>query len=229
MRGHRPGPCPGHSRRTRSIARATPVRRRANRQRPTLRRRLVAPDPSMTSNRAIFIVWVPPFVGSMSDKSVRGKGPTHTEWVPNSPPTRRWSRARPAAGVIDPAKLYEQRSPSHGRSPSSRSASSSVAARIVVVHTAGGSGRCYPAAGPGKSTRSTAIPTLVTASSITTSPEWSRRALAPGVSTTLGAPWEGGGVERGRGSRLVHRPPGTRTLSGGRQVALPRKRARSAA
>ncbi len=64
----------------------------------------------------------------------------------------------------------------------SRSASSDVAVRIVAMHTAGVSGRRFPALTPGNSTRSTATPTLVTASSIATSPEWSRPALAPGVS-----------------------------------------------
>lgn len=62
-------------------------------------------------------------------------------------------------------------------------ANSEVAVRMVSMHTAGESGRRFPAAGPGKSTRSTVSPTLVTASSIATSPDWSRRALAPGVST----------------------------------------------
>jgi hypothetical protein len=69
-----------------------------------------------------------------------------------------------------------------------RCASSSVAVRIVAMQTAGESGRRFPAAGPGKSTRSTATPTLLTAWSIATSPEWSRRALAPGVSTRPAGP-----------------------------------------
>ena len=65
----------------------------------------------------------------------------------------------------------------------SRPASSEVAVRIVSMHTAGGSGWRFPEAGPGKSTRSTVTPSAVTASSIATSPDWSRLALAPGVST----------------------------------------------
>ena len=65
----------------------------------------------------------------------------------------------------------------------SRSASDDVARRTVWMDTAGVSGRRLPSACPGNSTRSTAMPRGVTASSMATSPEWSRPALAPGVST----------------------------------------------
>ena len=66
----------------------------------------------------------------------------------------------------------------------SRSASAAVAVRIVSMHTAGGSVRRLPAACPGNSTRSTATPASVTASSMATRPDCSRPALAPGVSTS---------------------------------------------
>ena len=45
---------------------------------------------------------------------------------------------------------------------SSRSANSDVALRTVAMHTSGGSGRRFPAACDGNSTRSTAIPARVT-------------------------------------------------------------------
>src|SRR5580692_6906452 len=70
----------------------------------------------------------------------------------------------------------------------SLSASSNVAVRIVSMHTAGGSGRRFPAACPGISTRSTTRPTGVTAWSIATSPGWSRVADAPGVSINPAGP-----------------------------------------
>ena len=70
----------------------------------------------------------------------------------------------------------------------SRSASAVVATRTVSMHTAGGSVRRLPAACPGNSTRSTARPVRVTASSIATSPDCVRRALAPGVSTSPAMP-----------------------------------------
>ena len=70
----------------------------------------------------------------------------------------------------------------------SRSASASVAARTVWMQTAGGSVRRLPAACPGNSTRSTATPVRLTASSMATSPDCSRPALAPGVSTSPAIP-----------------------------------------
>src|ERR1700722_7898065 len=70
----------------------------------------------------------------------------------------------------------------------SLSASSDVALRIVSMHTAGGSGRRFPAACPGNSPRSTTTPTCVTAWSIATSPGWSRPADAPGVSINPAGP-----------------------------------------
>src|ERR1017187_4524459 len=70
----------------------------------------------------------------------------------------------------------------------SLSASSDVAVRIVWIHTAGGSGRRFPAACPGNSTRSTTTPTCVTAWSMATSPGWSRPAAAPGVSINPAGP-----------------------------------------
>ena len=70
----------------------------------------------------------------------------------------------------------------------SRSASPSVAARTVWMQTAGGSVRRLPAACPGNSTRSTATPVALTASSMATSPDCPRPALAPGVSTSPAIP-----------------------------------------
>ena len=66
----------------------------------------------------------------------------------------------------------------------SRCASSSVATRIVSMQTSGRSGLRLPAARPGNSTRSTAMPRPVAAWSIATRAGWSRPALAPGVSTS---------------------------------------------
>ena len=63
----------------------------------------------------------------------------------------------------------------------SRSASPAVAVPTVSMQTAGGSVRRLPEAWPGNSTRSTVMPAPVTTSSMATSPDCSRPALAPGV------------------------------------------------
>ena len=94
-----------------------------------------------------------------------------------------------------------------------RRASSSVATRTVSIQTSGRSGLRLPAARPGNSTRSTAMPWPVAAWSIATRAGWSRPALAPGVSTSpAGADAFTGPSCRTRRTRSPRRP---RTHAGG--------------